>query len=320
MIANAASMPIVDRANVILRVMAALGACGVPRVVMMPENGGIRRALMRSLDREKKLGHTTFPSLKFTNTPIKGNVEDTITSTQAMVQEGVKAIVVLGGDGTHRAVAKHCGAISIAGISTGTNNAFPEQREPTITGLAVGLTVTGRIPLEIALLKNKMLKVEIKGRQRSDIAIVDASVTTERYIGARALWRSDNFRELFVTYADPESIGLSAIAGFLRPIGRQEAFGLHVRLQPPATAKKIVRVPIAPGLIAPVGVRDYRLFSVQETIPLSAESGMIALDGEREIDYGTADKAEVTLVSNAFNTINVSACMQYAAKNKLFCS
>ena len=320
MIANAASMPIVDRANVVLRVMAALGACGVPRVLMMPENGGIRRALTRSLAREKKLGNATFPSLKFTDTPVTGNVEDTIASTRSMVQEGVDAIIVLGGDGTHRAVVKHCGPICIAGISTGTNNAFPEQREPTITGLAVGLTVTGQIPLEVALVKNKMLKVEINGSNRSDIAIVDASVTTERYIGARALWRSEKFRELFVTYADPEAIGLSAIAGLLRPIGRHEPFGLHVRLQPPAIAKNTIRVPIAPGLITPVGVRDFRLFSVKETIPLSAESGMIALDGEREIDFSSKDHAEVKLFSNAFNTINVSACMRYAAKNHHFYS
>jgi NAD+ kinase len=69
-----------------------------------------------------------------------------------------------------------------------------------------------------------------------------------------------------------------------------------------------------------VGVRDFRLFSVKETIPLSAESGMIALDGEREIDFSSKDHAEVTLFSNAFNTINVSACMRYAAKNHHFCS
>jgi NAD+ kinase len=47
---------------------------------------------------------------------------------------------------------------------------------------------------------------------------------------------------------------------------------------------------------------------------------MIALDGEREIDFSSKDHAEVTLFSNAFNTINVSACMRYAAKNHHFYS
>ena len=317
-IANAACMPIADRANIVLRVMAALRACGVPRVLMMPENGGIRRHLTRSLKHENKLGHVDFPSLHYTDTSVTGAVEDTFAATQAMVQEGVKAIIVLGGDGTHRAVAKHCRQIAIAGISTGTNNAFPEQRESTITGLAVGLAVTGKIPSEIAVFPNKMLKVEKNEGEISDIAIVDVAVTTERYIGARALWRSDNFRELFVTYADPEVIGLSAIAGLLKPVGRHEPFGLHVRMQSSDTAKTIIRVPIAPGLIRPVGVLDFEDFPVQEPIYLSPKSGMIALDGEREIDYGPEDQVKVTLVQNAFNTIDVSACMRYAGEKRLF--
>ena len=42
-----------------------------------------------------------------------------------MKEKGVAAIVVLGGDGTHRAVVMACGDVPIAGISTGTNNACP---------------------------------------------------------------------------------------------------------------------------------------------------------------------------------------------------
>jgi hypothetical protein len=45
---------------------------------------------------------------------------------------------------------------------------------------------------------------------------------------------------------------------------------------------------------------------------------MIALDGEREIDYGPEDQVKVTLVQNAFNTIDVSACMRYAGEKRLF--
>ena len=52
-IANAACMTIVDRANIVLRLMASLGSCGVSTVLMMPENGGISRHLSRSLKHEK---------------------------------------------------------------------------------------------------------------------------------------------------------------------------------------------------------------------------------------------------------------------------
>ena len=59
---------------------------------------------------------------------VTGTVEDTRRAVRAMVAEGVAAIVVLGGDGTHRAVAMDCGRTPIACVSTGTNNAFPDHR------------------------------------------------------------------------------------------------------------------------------------------------------------------------------------------------
>ena len=213
-----------------------------------------------------------------------------------------------------------CGAAWLAGISTGTNNAFPEHREPTITGLAVGLAVTGQVPAATALLPNKMLRVTISasnGDRRSDIAVVDVSVTTEPYVGARALWRSEHLREIFVTFADPEAIGLSAVAGLLQPVGRREPFGLRVQLQSPTRPGIVLRVPIAPGLIKPVGVRHYETLTADETIPLHHESGMISLDGEREIFVRPDDRADITLLRNAFTTLDVGAVMRYAVKHHL---
>lgn len=243
-IANATSLQVSDRANIVMCVLAAVRACGVKRVLMMPENGGIRSLLKRGLQREKQLGENRFPELEMTNTQISGTVDDTFAATQAMVDSGVKAIVVLGGDGTHRAVAKVCGQVPIAGISTGTNNAFPEHREPTITGLAVGLAATGRVPESVAFSPNKFLRMEINGGERHDIALVDIVVSTERYIGARALWLTENLRELFVTFSDPEVIGMSAIAGLLEPISRNDSGGLHVLLAVPEKAKTQLQVPI----------------------------------------------------------------------------
>ena len=318
--ANASSMPVADRANAILRVMAALGACGVARVLMMPENGGIGRHLARSLERERKLGRTDLPARHVTDTPVTGTVEDTFAATRAMVAEGVSGIVVLGGDGTHRAVAKCCGEAWIAGISTGTNNAFPEHREPTVTGLAVGLAVTGRVPAATALQPNKVLRVTVdddRGGRRSDVALVDVSVTTEAYVGARALWRSEHLREVFVTFADPEAIGLSAVAGLLRPVGRREPHGLRVWLQPPTAAGTVLRVPIAPGLIAPVGVRRYETLAANHVAPMHPAAGMISLDGERELYVRPGDRAEITLITNAFRTLDVGAVMGYAAEHRL---
>jgi len=316
-IANATSLQVSDRANIVMRVLASLRACGVERVLMMPENGGIRSLLNRGLEREKNLGGNRFPKLEVTNTLVSGTVEDTFAAAQAMKDSGVQTIVVLGGDGTHRAVIKQCGQVPIAGISTGTNNAFPEHREPTITGLAVGLAASGRIPEEVAFAPNKLLQVSINQGERSDIALVDVAIAAERYVGARALWRTENFREVFVTFSDPEVIGMSAISGLLHPVARNEPGGVRVLLGDPEQAPHPLQVPIAPGLIRKVGVESWEQLEPGVPVTIRERAGTIALDGERELEFGPQDVVQITLLEGAFRTVDVSACMRYTGKNRL---
>jgi predicted polyphosphate/ATP-dependent NAD kinase len=314
-IANATALQITDRANIVLRVLSCLKACGVEHVVMMPENGGIRHHVRRGIDRAEQQRSNEFPTLRHLDWKITSTVTDTTRAAADMQKEGVSAIVVLGGDGTHRAVVSACGNVPIAGISTGTNNAFPEHREPTITGLAVGLAVTGQVPPRVAFSGNKKLVVQVG--EQSEIALVDVAVVMERYIGARALWRTDTFRELFVTFADPEVIGMSAIAGLLKPVRRDDPHGLHVKLGAEAEAKFFVNTPIAPGFMRGVGIRSFAaLKSGKHKFP-EITAGSIALDGERELAFSEKDNVSVRLERNAFRTINVSACMQYAARHGL---
>ena len=56
-VANASNLQIADRVNIVLRLLASAGACGVKRVLMMPDRGGIRALLERSLMRERNLHH-----------------------------------------------------------------------------------------------------------------------------------------------------------------------------------------------------------------------------------------------------------------------
>jgi predicted polyphosphate/ATP-dependent NAD kinase len=134
-VANASSLQITDRANIVLCVLACLRACGIRDVLMMAENGGIGRHVDRGLERARNLGETQFPNVRYLPMRVCGTADDTHRATQDMVRAGVAAIVVLGGDGTHRAVAAHCGAVPIAGISTGTNNGFLSMASPRSSGL-----------------------------------------------------------------------------------------------------------------------------------------------------------------------------------------
>ncbi len=313
-VANAGSLQIADRANIVLRVLAALAACGIAEVVMMPERGGISTYVRRGM--ERALGEERFPHVSLLDMPVTGTVEDTRHAARLMAARGVAAIVVLGGDGTHRAVVANCGSVPVAGISTGTNNAFPEHREATITGLATGLAVMGAVPPTLAFAWNKTLEVSLDGAA-PEIALVDVAIVTDRFVGARALWRTETFSELYVTFADPEVIGMAAVAGLLEPVGRREPGGLMLRFGPVDTAPYVVRAPIAPGLISAVGVETWRRLPAGERIIPTLPAGAVALDGERELFFDPHQSVAVTLVDHAFRTIDVSAVMRCAAARGL---
>jgi len=317
-IANANNLQVADRVNIVLRVLASVRSCGIDRVLMMPDNGGIRAMLARSLERERSLHHP-FPQVTFLDMDVTSTVDDTFIAARRMREAGVAAIVVLGGDGTHRAVARECGDVPIAGLSTGTNNAFPEMREPTITGLAVGLYASGRLSAEQALAPNKLLEVAINDGERRDIALVDAVICAEPYIGARALWKTESLRAIYVTYADPEAIGMSAIAGLLHPVGRRDPGGLAVMLGHDADDRRLVlQAPIAPGMVRPVDIAGWQQMAADVPFTVKQDAGIVALDGERELEFGPGERVTVTLRENAFHTVDVSRCMHVAAAAGLF--
>ncbi|MFZ1861920.1 MAG: NAD(+)/NADH kinase, partial [Candidatus Competibacter sp.] len=263
-VANASNLQLADRVNIVLRALSTLAAVGVSRVLMMPDRAGIRAMLSRHLQREHNLHHV-FPRVDFLDMEPTSTVEDTFLAARLLRQAGAVAIIVLGGDGTHRAVVRELidgGAspttIPIAGLSTGTNNAFPELRESSITGLAVGLYATGRLDAAQALAPNKLLEVSISGSDgavRRDIALVDAVISTDRYIGARALWKPEGLHSVFLTFAEPQAIGLSSIGGLLHPVARTAPGGLSVQLaQDPARRRIGLLAPIAPGTVREIGV------------------------------------------------------------------
>ncbi len=310
-ISYAGGLQITERANMVLRILAGMAAAGVGKTVIMPENAGLRGHLMRALTRSRNAGEAHFPDIESLDMVVTGEATDSARAARMMREMGVAAIVVLGGDGTHRIVVANCGDVPVAGVSSGTNNAFPEMREPTVTGLGVGLAVTGQVPPEIAFTANKRLEVEINGRR--EIALVDVALVRERYVGSRAIWKTEGFRELFVTFGSPGGIGMSSIAGLVAPVARSDAFGRHIVFAPPEAAPFTVRAAIAPGLIAPVGIAEVRTLEFDRPVRPSTRAGSIAFDGEREVTFGEGDEVLVTLSGGAFRTIDIEACMAHAA-------
>jgi len=317
-IANASNLQTSERVNIVLRLLSTLHSLGVARVLMMPDKAGMKVQLRRQLTRAQGLS-TGFPIVDFLNFEPSSTVDDSMIAARMMREAQVKAIIVLGGDGTHRIVARECGAIPIAGLSTGTNNAFPELREPTITAMAVALFACGRLSEQEALMSNKWIEVDINEGERRDIAIVDAVVAHDRVIGSRALWKTESLAAIYLSYASPEAIGLSSIGGLLHPVSRSCNHGLAIQLSDSAlAAASIVKAPIAPGMIRALPIAHWNRFHPEAPEVVPIPEGIIALDGERELPFDSKDRVRIILRRHAFFSVNVSACMNLAAEKSLF--
>jgi predicted polyphosphate/ATP-dependent NAD kinase len=234
-----------------------------------------------------------------------------------MLRLGVALIMVLGGDGTHRVIASRCGTIPLVALSTGTNNAFPEIREATIAGLAAGLVATGAVPRELGTVRNKLLRVRMNGHP-CDLALVDACASSDHWTGAKALWKPEDLTELFVTTARADAIGLSAIAGLTFPIERTAPRGVRLKLCAAGGGIMTVRVPIAPGLIAPVGIAEAGPIFPGEEHALQRQRGVLALDGEREIEFSHDDRLSVSLELDGPVTVDIARVMKLAVERGLF--
>jgi ATP-NAD kinase N-terminal domain len=303
-----------EKGAMVHRLMAGLGAAGVDRVVMMPAASGVSQSLQRHLrGRTGQLADQPLPELEVLEMALHEDARDSVAAVLAMAERPVAAIVVLGGDGTHRVVAGHCGDIPLCALSTGTNNAFPELREATVAGLATGLVAAGRLGGEGLVRRAKRLEVAVGGGPVRETALVDVAVTAERWVGSRALWRAGAISEALVTFASPSAVGLSAVAAAVGPVPRAAPFGLHLRLAPPEEAPRVVTVPLAPGLVADVGVADARRVAPGEVVPLAARAGCLALDGEREVELGPGDQVTVRLGQGPL-VIDVDAVMAAASE------
>jgi predicted polyphosphate/ATP-dependent NAD kinase len=282
LVARASVFPNAEKANMVQRMLTSLRAVGVLRVLMSTDLGGISAAVLRAT--KAPAGRPPWPEVEFLDEDaLTESAADTTNAVHRMVRQGVGVIVCLGGDGTARLAAAACGDTPLLALSTGTNNVFPEMCEATVAGLAAALVATGAVDAAAGIYRACILEV-IAG-DRTEEALVDVCVTSADHLGARALWEPSTLRELYCTFAEPHAIGLSSIPGLLCPSPRTARQGVALELDDPATAPTAVLAPIAPGLVVEVGVQSWRTLAVGDKVESSTRRGVIALDGEREIEF-----------------------------------
>lgn len=234
---------------------------------------------------------------------------------------GVGAIVALGGDGTQRDVATGWRAVPLVPLAVGTNNVFPFQAEATIAGFAAGAAASGHADATEVTSQAKIIDVTTERSQRSEVALVDVCLVRSAFVGARAIWDLGSVSEIVAAIAEPDSVGLSAIAAAVAPVGRREAGGVHVGLgcglrnARGSQGSRAIRAAVMPGSYADIDIAHCEQLRFGQPVTLSGP-GVLTLDGEREIVLGGGERAHVTVNPDGPHVIDVGAAVAAAQRRR----
>lgn len=295
-----------EKVRMVRRLLLGLQAAGIHRIAYMPDYHGIVERALDGLQVDLSAERLQFDT--------KADQRDSIEAARLLSQKGAGCIVTLGGDGTNRVVAKGADHVPILPLSTGTNNVFPFMIEATVAGLAAGLIATGKVSPKEGTIQSTRLEVIIDGKV-VDIALVDAVISMDVFVGSRAIWKIDKIEQVFLNRCCPASIGFSAIGGMIRSISPQEPCSMHLELGSPG---QWVTAPIAPGIIENVSVRDMQLMAVGASADIHVAPSVIALDGEREVEIKKGQTASIRLSANGPRVVDVEKTMAVAMQKKIF--
>ncbi len=233
---------------------------------------------------------------------------DTIAGARALKRSGCRVNITLGGDGTNRAFVKGWRHAPLIPISTGTNNVFPELVEATIAGAAAGLIVTGAVTLAQVAKQVKLIDIQVQD-EPDDLALIDAVLTNDRFIGARALLDGSQLNTALLTKADPAVVGVASIGGLLSPVGESDDCGLMIRF---GSGGRTIRAPIAPGLYQSVHLAEHRRVAVGEPVEIEGP-GVLALDGERQRVLKPGQKATMRVSRDGPFVVNINKTLALGA-------
>jgi len=303
-----------QKVNIVRRVLIGIEAVGVDEVAFMPDAFGIGALALERLTLRYPVSQL---DMSFSATQ-----EDSLKAASILRNRQADCIVVLGGDGTHRMVAKGCGLVPLVPISTGTNNVWPRQNEGTLAGLAAALVAQRVVPFEGTVMRTKRLEVLHNRCQTSavknspaDIALIDVAAYDIPLTGSRAVWEVEHLREIVLTTIEAGTVGLSSIGGGLpKPVDKDHA-GLYMRI---GSGGKRVLATIAPGMIRHVPIVDQRWLEPGESVSITSKPCVLALDGERERLVSESDEISIRLSRNGPRRVDVHKTLQAAADRGYF--
>jgi len=312
LVAQGRVVPDWEKVNTVRRVMLGIQSVGVERVLAMPDSSNL---VMRALDDPGLSIH-----LDLLEMPAFYEEGDTVKAAALMAEQGVDALVTLGGDGTNRAAVVGSKKIPMVAISTGTNNVFPSMVEGTLAGLAAGMVAEGWFKLSDVSVPSKIMHVYVDGELR-DIALIDVALSKERFVASKAIWDMETLFEVFLTRAEPASIGLSSIGARLETVSMTDEGGLQYGIADSEIAGSencSVLAPFAPGVVSRVGISSWQRMGDGERLTIEKRNCTVALDGERAFSVNQSQLLEMEVKRNGPPVIDVSRALRVASEQGLF--
>ncbi len=250
------------------------------------------------------------------NLKLHHDASDTEQAMCRLRAEGVDTVVALGGDGTHRIIARCAPEITLIPLSTGTNNVFPVHIEPTVAGMAAALAAQGLLSgCETEVSRPcKVLHLEFQDGTK-DIALIDAVVLGDDFIGNFLPYESQKIKEMVLTCALPDSVGMSPIGGFVEVVEKSDDFGLYLRL---GQGHKW-NAPVSPGYFQPVSATATSRVKLDQSLYLNGP-GVVAMDGDREHRLHELERVKVTLRRDGPTVLDVPTALRHAVAHNMLVS
>lgn len=297
-----------SKRNQVARIVIGAVAAGAKRVLVMKEPFRVSISAIENLEIDA--------SLEVVDVDARLDANDTVRAAEAMRKAGCAVLVVLGGDGTNRAIARVWPDAPLVPLSTGTNNVFPRLVEPTVAGAAAGLLAAGVVALDEVARASKCVRVEIDG-ERDDMALVDAAFLVDDHLGNLMPFEPEKLRALVLARAEPAGIGMSPIGGLLHPVGAAEESGLLVTCAQPGAPGRVLLAPVSAGLYRRVNVTGSRVLALGEPVVLRGP-GILAFDGDRERRLRPGQEARLRVERSGPFVLDIERALRLAAERGAF--
>jgi len=299
-----------EKVNIVKRIVLGSQALGIDEIIFMPDYYQIGYKVINELDSKGVLK----AKCTILDIPINACSQDSTIAAIYMEKLNVGCIIVLGGDGTSRAVAKGIVNTPILPVSTGTNNVYPSMIEGTVAGMAAAATSL-LDEKEETCIKDKCIELYVNN-EKKDIALIDVVISSDIVLGSRAIWDTKRIKSVMVTRCHPASIGFSTIAGSVEIVTPTDNYGYSVEVNKKGDS---YLVPLAAGVLQEVKVsNNKRCFLDQDYNFYIEENCILALDGEREIRLKKGDFLTLKISKSGPYRVITNKVLEIAQKRGMF--